>query len=96
MSPELSTEQRPSPCCRGAQWAHGVRAWWRLAPSWFIMGVPDARMTNARLNEWTERQAVPKVAIAELDQPGGHGVDLPGARAYSRRSYIARQRLLKE
>ena len=57
-----------------------------------IMGLTTRRMADARLREWTERQAVPTVAIAALDQRGRRAtLDLPGRlEAYSQAQLYAR------
>src|SRR5262249_13458144 len=44
-----------------------------------IMGVTTRRMADARLSEWTERQAIPSVAIAVPDDRSRRStLDLPG------------------
>src|SRR5262249_39611207 len=63
-----------------------------LAAVVVVMGLTTRRMADARLNEWTERQAVPSVAIAMLDQRGRRTtLDLPGRlEAYSQAQLYAR------
>src|SRR5436305_8323770 len=57
-----------------------------------IMGVTTRRMADARLSEWTERQAVPSVAIATFDDRSRRStLDLPGRlEAYSQAQLYAR------
>jgi RND family efflux transporter MFP subunit len=57
-----------------------------------IMGVTTRRMADARLSEWSERQAVPSVAIAVLDDRSRRStLDLPGRlEAYSQAQLYAR------
>jgi RND family efflux transporter MFP subunit len=63
-----------------------------LAAAVVVMGVTTRRMADARLNEWTEKQAMPSVAIAALDQRGRRTtLDLPGRlEAYSQAQLYAR------
>src|SRR5581483_2707728 len=63
-----------------------------VAATIVIMGLTTRRMADARLSEWTERQAVPTVAIAPLDQRGRRStLDLPGRlEAYSQAQLYAR------
>ncbi len=50
-----------------------------LAAIVVIMGVTTRRMADARLVDWTEKQAVPTVAIAMPDERGRRTtIDLPG------------------
>ncbi len=57
-----------------------------------IMGVTTRRMADARLSEWTEKQAVPTVAVAVPDARGRvTTLDLPGRlEAYSQAQLYAR------
>src|SRR5689334_18086041 len=63
-----------------------------LAAVVVIMGLTTRRMADARLREWTERQAVPTVALAALDQRGRRAtLELPGRlEAYSQAQLYAR------
>ena len=63
-----------------------------LAAIVIIMGVTTRRMADARLSEWTERQAVPVVAIAIPDDRSRRTtLDLPGRlEAYSQAQLYAR------
>jgi RND family efflux transporter MFP subunit len=63
-----------------------------LAAIVVIMGVTTRRMADARLVEWTEKQAVPTVAVAIPDERGRHAtIDLPGRlEAYSQAQLYAR------
>jgi RND family efflux transporter MFP subunit len=63
-----------------------------LAAIVVVMGVTTRRMADARLSEWTERQAVPTVAVAALDDRGRRStIDLPGRlEAYSQAQLYAR------
>ena len=57
-----------------------------------IMGVTTRRMADARLSEWTQRQAIPTVAVATPDDRSRRStVDLPGRlEAYSQAQLYAR------
>jgi RND family efflux transporter MFP subunit len=57
-----------------------------------VMGITTRRMADARLNEWTEKQAVPTVAVAIPDERGRRTtIDLPGRlEAYSQAQLYAR------
>ena len=57
-----------------------------------VMGITTRRMADARLNEWTERVAVPTVAVAVPDDRGRRTtIDLPGRlEAYSQAQLYAR------
>jgi RND family efflux transporter MFP subunit len=57
-----------------------------------VMGVTTRRMADARLSEWTERQAVPSVAIMTPDDRTRRStLDLPGRlEAYSQAQLYAR------
>jgi RND family efflux transporter MFP subunit len=93
MSPEPVTEQRPEPAVlsrRKLRFTALVIV--AFAAIVVIMGLTTRRMADARLNEWTERQAVPTVAIAALDQRGRRAtLDLPGRlEAYSQAQLYAR------
>src|SRR5262245_8165268 len=57
-----------------------------------VMGVTTRRMADARLNEWTERVAMPTVAIVVPDDRGRRTtLDLPGRlEAYSQAQLYAR------
>jgi RND family efflux transporter MFP subunit len=57
-----------------------------------VTGITTRRMADARLNEWTEAQAVPTVAIAIPDSQGkSAAIDLPGRlEAYSQAQIYAR------
>jgi RND family efflux transporter MFP subunit len=63
-----------------------------LAAIVVIMGVTTRRMADARLSEWTERQAVPTVAVTLPDERGRRTtLDLPGRlEAYSQAQLYAR------
>jgi len=56
------------------------------------MGITTRRMADARLNEWTERVAIPTVAVAVPDDRGRRStIDLPGRlEAYSQAQLFAR------
>src|SRR6476659_2901019 len=56
------------------------------------MGITSRRMADARLNEWTERVAIPTVAVANPDPRGKRTtIDLPGRlEAYSQAQLYAR------
>ena len=56
------------------------------------MGITTRRMADARLNEWTERVAIPTVAVAVPDDRGRRStIDLPGRlEAYSQAQLYAR------
>ena len=56
------------------------------------MGITTRRMADARLNEWTERVAIPTVAVALPDDRGRRTtIDLPGRlEAYSQAQLYAR------
>src|SRR5262245_11906370 len=57
-----------------------------------VMGITTRRMADARLNEWTERVAMPTVAIVVPDDRGRRStIDLPGRlEAYSQAQLYAR------
>ena len=57
-----------------------------------VMGITTRRMADARLNEWTERVAIPTVAVAVPDDRGRRStIDLPGRlEAYSQAQLFAR------
>jgi RND family efflux transporter MFP subunit len=57
-----------------------------------VMGITTRRMADARLNEWTERVAMPTVAIVVPDDRGRRTtLDLPGRlEAYSQAQLYAR------
>ena len=57
-----------------------------------VMGITTSRMADARLNEWTERVAMPTVAIVTPDDRGRRtSIDLPGRlEAYSQAQLYAR------
>jgi RND family efflux transporter MFP subunit len=57
-----------------------------------VMGITTRRMADARLNEWTDRVAIPTVAIAVPDDRGRRTtIDLPGRlEAYSQAQLYAR------
>jgi RND family efflux transporter MFP subunit len=57
-----------------------------------VMGITTRRMADARLNEWTERQAMQTVAIVTPDDRGRRTtIDLPGRlEAYSQAQLYAR------
>src|SRR4051794_699702 len=63
-----------------------------LAAILVIMGVTTRRMADARLSEWTERQAMPTIALAVADDRGRRStIDLPGRlEAYSQAQLYAR------
>jgi RND family efflux transporter MFP subunit len=63
-----------------------------LAAVVVIMGVTTRRMADARLVDWTEKQAIPTVAIAVPDERGRRTtLDLPGRlEAYSQAQLYAR------
>lgn len=63
-----------------------------LAAIVVVMGITTRRMADAHLSEWTERQAIPVVAVATLDQRGRRTtLDLPGRlEAYSQAQLYAR------
>src|SRR4051794_33634901 len=56
------------------------------------MGLTTRKMADAKLNEWTERQAVPVVAVATPDTRGRRStLDLPGRlEAYVQAQIYAR------
>jgi RND family efflux transporter MFP subunit len=57
-----------------------------------VTGITTRRMADARLSEWTERQAVPVVAVATPDTRGKRTtIELPGRlEAYSQAQIFAR------
>ena len=57
-----------------------------------VTGITTRRMADARLSEWTEKQAVPVVAVATPDTRGrATTIDLPGRlEAYSQAQIYAR------
>lgn len=57
-----------------------------------VMGITTRRMADARLNEWTERVAIPTVAVVVPDERGRRAtIDLPGRlEAYSQAQLYAR------
>ena len=57
-----------------------------------VMGITTRRMADARLNEWTERVAIPTVAVAVPDDRRRRStIDLPGRlEAYSQAQLYAR------
>ncbi len=63
-----------------------------LAAIVVIMGVTTRRMADARLIDWTEKQAVPTVAVAIRAERGRRTtLDLPGRlEAYSQAQLYAR------
>jgi RND family efflux transporter MFP subunit len=63
-----------------------------LAAIVVVMGITTRRMADARLNEWTERVAIPTVAVAVPDDRGRRTtIDLPGRlEAYSQAQLYAR------
>ena len=91
MSPESAPPQQRSVVSRRKLGLTTV-ALVALAAVVVVMGLTTRRMADARLNEWTERQAVPAVALAALDQRGRRTtLDLPGRlEAYSQAQLYAR------
>ena len=63
-----------------------------IAATVVIMGIATRKMADARLNEWTETQAVPVVAAAPPDtRAKRNALDLPGRlEAYSQAQIYAR------
>src|SRR5438477_7172053 len=63
-----------------------------LAVAVVIIGITTRKMADARLREWTEKQAVPVVAIAVPDNRGNRtSLDLPGRlEAYSQAQIYSR------
>src|SRR4051794_28147433 len=63
-----------------------------LAAIVVVMGITTRRMADARLSAWTEKQAVPTVAVALPDARGRRTtIDLPGRlEAYSQAQLYAR------
>ena len=63
-----------------------------VAATVVVMGITTRRMADARLNEWTERVAMPTVAVAVPDERGRRTtIDLPGRlEAYSQAQLYAR------
>lgn len=57
-----------------------------------VLGITTRRMADARLSEWTERQAVMTVAVVKPDDRGRRtSIDLPGRlEAYSQAQLFAR------
>lgn len=57
-----------------------------------ISGIATRKMADARLSEWTEKQAVPVVAVAKPNTRGqGAAIELPGRlEAYSQAQLFAR------
>jgi RND family efflux transporter MFP subunit len=90
--PETETEQAPPPVLSRRKMRFTALAVAAIAAIVAIMGITTRRMADARLNEWTERQAVPTVAIAALDERGRRTtLDLPGRlEAYSQAQLYAR------
>ena len=61
-----------------------------------VMGITTRRMADARLNEWTERVAIPTVAVAVPDDRGRRSTDRPAGAAgglFAGAALRARQRL---
>jgi RND family efflux transporter MFP subunit len=92
MSPEPVTEQRVEPVLSRRKMRFTAFVIVALAAIVVIMGLTTRRMADARLSEWTERQAVLTVAIAALDQRGRRTtLDLPGRlEAYTQAQLYAR------
>lgn len=63
-----------------------------LATAVVLSGIMTRRMADARLREWTEKQALPTVAVAMPDTRGRRStIDLPGRlEAYSQAQLFAR------
>src|SRR5689334_5962223 len=92
MSPEPVQTEQPPPVLSRRKMRMTALAMVALAAIVVIMGVTTRRMADARLSQWTERQAVPTVAIAVLDERGRRAtIDLPGRlEAYSQAQLYAR------
>src|SRR3954447_16289611 len=92
MSSEPESKQAAPPVLSRRKMRFTALAIAALAAIVVIMGVTTRRMADARLNDWTERQAVPTVAIAALDERGRRTtLDLPGRlEAYSQAQLYAR------
>jgi RND family efflux transporter MFP subunit len=63
-----------------------------LAATVVVVGITTRKMADARLREWTERQAVPVVSVAVPDTQGNRtSLDLPGRlEAYSQAQIYSR------
>ena len=93
MSPEPVSEQpadAPALSRRKLRLAGAVMV--VIAAIVVAMGITTRRMADARLNEWTERVAIPTVAVAVPDDRGRRTtIDLPGRlEAYSQAQLYAR------
>src|SRR5262245_37246661 len=91
MSPEPVPEA-PQPAVSRGKLRLAALAAAGLALTIVVMGITTRRMADARLNEWTERQAMPTVAIVIPDERGRRAtIDLPGRlEAYSQAQLYAR------
>ena len=92
MPPEASEEPATPPVVTKRKLRMTLLASVALVAIVVIMGVTTRRMADARLSEWTERQAIPSIAIAALDDRGRRStLDLPGRlEAYSQAQLYAR------
>ena len=90
MSPEPVAHSRTPPLSRSLRLT--ALAAVLVAGTVVVMGVTTRRMADARLNEWTEAQAMPTVAIVTPDDRGRRTtIDLPGRlEAYSQAQLYAR------
>jgi RND family efflux transporter MFP subunit len=93
MSPEpVSPEQEKAPVLTRRKMRFTALVLVALAAITVIMGITTRRMADARLNDWTEKQAMPTVAVAVPDERGRRTtIDLPGRlEAYSQAQLYAR------
>ena len=96
MSPESASPEQPQEAAQPVLTKRKMRftalTMVALAAVVVIMGVTTRRMADARLVDWTEKQAVPTVAIAIPDERGRNlTIDLPGRlEAYSQAQLYAR------
>jgi RND family efflux transporter MFP subunit len=96
MSPEPASlehpQEAPQPVLTKRKMRFTALTMVALAAIVVIMGVTTRRMADARLVDWTEKQAVPTVAIAIPDERGRNTtIDLPGRlEAYSQAQLYAR------
>jgi RND family efflux transporter MFP subunit len=92
MPPEAPETPATSPVVSKRKMRVTALAGVALAAIVVIMGVTTRRMADARLSEWTERQAIPSVAIMTPDDRSRRStLELPGRlEAYSQAQLYAR------
>src|SRR5262245_31055948 len=92
MSPEPVSETPAQPALPRGKLRLAALAAMLVLVTVVVMGITTRRMADARLNEWTTRQAMPTVAVVAPDDRGRRTtLDLPGRlEAYSQAQLYAR------